>query len=117
MASTRPATPQAPNHLRSTSRIIKYAVGGTLTAAGSLVAFYWMLIVGYWYYFNEHTFVTRGFGGNDMAQCSDILEQNTTLRSVAWSEEWYWKAQCEGNRDAVIGEGWLTTLGSTPLTF
>ncbi|KAK0120321.1 hypothetical protein ONS95_011727 [Cadophora gregata] len=74
----------------------------TLTAL-TLVTFH-VYFTGNWYYYNERIFVARGFGEDDAANCRDVLN-DTGLYTTMEAVEWYWRRQCEGNRDAWKGDG------------
>lgn len=44
-----------------------------------------------------------------MAKCLAVLRENLDLVEWRrkWAQDWYWRMQCEGNRDAVVGRGWI----------
>lgn len=81
----------------------------TLTAL-VLIIFH-VYFTGLWLYYNERIFVTRGFGEDDAAKCIDVLSE-TGLGPNTEALEWYWRMQCEGNRDAWGDEGVFDILVS-----
>ncbi|KAG4412621.1 hypothetical protein IFR04_014251 [Cadophora malorum] len=79
----------------------------TLTAVVLLICH--VYFTGLWFYYNERIFVTRGCGEDDAAKCIDVLNE-TGLGPNTGALEWYWRMQCEGNRDAWEGGGGLGLL-------
>jgi len=81
----------------------------TLTAVVLLICHVYFTSL--WFYYNERIFVTRGFGEDDAAKCIDVVNE-TGLGPNTGALEWYWRMQCEGNRDAWEGGGDLGFLVS-----
>ncbi|PVH71077.1 hypothetical protein DL98DRAFT_577578 [Cadophora sp. DSE1049] len=79
----------------------------TFTALALLI--FHVYFTGNWFYYNELIFITRGFGEDDAAKCMDVLNE-TGLTANAGALEWYWRMQCEGNRDAWEGGSVLDML-------